>query len=158
MLCATSVILKIIELANCTRSWAVIDEGFGFLSPPCSCLQNVAPVSYRQQIQESQGERSTIQAAALPEQGAAGAPTSKIWPFSGLWCCVFGSNILGSYSCAPHSDKTIFLIDGYATLSLRSTFSHFRGNYKERGSALIYCKISFISLQSFPPSLKRHCY
>lgn len=30
LLRATSVILKIIELANCIRSQAVIDEGFGF--------------------------------------------------------------------------------------------------------------------------------
>lgn len=50
LLCATSVILKIIELANCTRSQAVIDEGFGFLSPSCSSEQNVAPVSYRLEV------------------------------------------------------------------------------------------------------------
>lgn len=81
LLCATSVILKIIELANCTRSQAVIDEGFGFLSPPCTCSQNVAPLSYRlisrQRIQESWGGRSRIVPVTVPE-----VPASRAW---GLW-------------------------------------------------------------------------
>lgn len=79
LLCATSVILKIIELANCTRSQAVIDEGLGFLSRLRTCSQNVAPLSYRligqQQIQESWGERSRIVPVTIPE--VQGHPSAR---------------------------------------------------------------------------------
>lgn len=132
LLCATSVILKIIELANCTRSQAVIDEGFGFLSPSCSSQQNVAPVSYRLEV-------NYRKLGSKEQDSSWQRHSSKINPLGDPQCGIFGRNVLSSSPCGS-CDKI------YIILLAEGQFCH-GDPHKERGSAVIYTKISFISLR-----------
>lgn len=111
LLRATSVILKIIELANCTRSQAVIDEGFGFLSPSCSSQQNVAPVSYRLGVNYGK-------LGSKEQDSSWQRHSSKIHPLDDPQCGIFGSNVLSSYPCASRGDKI------YIILSMEGKFCH----------------------------------
>lgn len=103
MLHATSVILKIIELANCTRSQAVIDEGFGFFVSfmffPAKC---VAPVSYRLEVNDRKF-------GSKEQDSSWQRHSSKINPLSDPQCGIFGSNVLSSSPCASCGYK-IYII------------------------------------------------
>lgn len=115
-------------------------RALGFLSPSCSSQQNVAPVSYRLEVNDRKF-------GSKEQDSSWQRHSSKINPLGDPQCGIFGSNVLSSSPCASCGNEI------YIILLVEGQFCH-GDPHKEGGSALICTKISFISLQWFPPVWK----